>query len=167
MPSSFVDSVPSVMKLLIDSAPSRVVDIGPGYGKYGLMAREYLGDKLLVLDCVEVKEGRLVTQDAIYDQVFEADARTLPGDFWEGYDIALLVDVIEHMTIEEGLELLRLLRSSGCWVILSTPKIFEEQHDEGNPFEDHVSLWSWEVLQGKVSVLRDESTIDSIIYLLK
>jgi hypothetical protein len=164
MPSSFVDSFPVIVKLLVDIRPSRVVDIGPGWGKYGLACREYL-PQLERLDAIEVATGRLQTQDAIYDQVITGDARCVPVQVFKNYSVALLIDVIEHMTLEDGHELLDSVRAAGCEVLVSTPKIFTAQHDVLNPYEAHLSLWSWEQLRPH-GIKRDVSTIDSIIYLL-
>jgi hypothetical protein len=167
MPSSFIDSIPPIMKFLIDLQPTRVIDVGPGWGKYGLMCREYLPG-LEQLWAVEVTPGRLSTQDVIYDKVFECDARdfSTAGWPWTEADIILFIDVIEHMTRPEGHRLLNAMINSGARVLLSTPKTFIEQHDEDNPYETHRSLWSWRTLQPH-GVERDLSTIDSIIYVLK
>ena len=77
---------------------------------------------------------------------------------------ALIIDVIEHMTIAEGQALLNQILRRGCKVLLSTPKIWEEQHDPNNPYETHVSLWTWEDLP---PAALDVSTIDSLIFLME
>lgn len=169
MPSSFVDSVPPIMKLLIEHQPPRVVDVGPGWGKYGLMCREYLPN-LQRLDAVEVAEGRwskqiMRCQSTIYDHVEISDVRQLDPGFWDGYDVALFVDVIEHMTVKEGKKVLHAALSKRCIPIVSTPKVFEEQHDPHNPYETHVSCWTWEDLS-PLAPVTDVSTIDSIIFML-
>jgi hypothetical protein len=165
MPSSFVDSFPAIVKLLIDLEPQRVLDIGPGWGKYGLACREYLPD-IEFLAGIEVPQGRLSTQDAIYDHVFIGDVRDASENLFEGYDVALLIDIIEHMTLDEGHQLLDAIQNAGCAVLVSTPKVFMEQHDESNPYETHISLWGWEDF-AQHGVKADVSTIDSVIYLLK
>lgn len=165
MPSSYVDSFAPIVKLLMEARPGRVLDIGPGWGKYGLACREYLD--LEFLAAVEVPQGRLFsTQDAIYDHIFVGDVRNAPDSTFQGYDIALLIDIIEHMSLEEGHQLLTTIQNTGCQPLVSTPKIFTHQHDASNPYETHVSLWGWEDLAGH-GVAADASTIDSIIYLLK
>lgn len=170
MPSSFVDSVPGVMHCVIAAQPTSVVDIGPGWGKYGLMCREYLPD-LQTLDAVEVCEGRDHfgvrgnLQDEIYDHILERDCRKVTAQHWAQYDVALLIDVIEHMPIAHGRDLLRTLLGVDLQVVVSTPKVFVEQHDDKNPYETHVSLWSWEIFQ-PFGILEDRSTTDSIIYRL-
>lgn len=167
MPSSFVDSVSPIVHMLIAEQPKTVLDVGPGWGKYGLMCREYLPD-LERLDAVEVEEGLMLIQECIYDQMFVSDVRKLTSTFWAGegrYDVVLLIDVIEHMGIEEGRQLLRDITRNGTKVLVSTPKIFEEQHDPNNPYETHVSHWTWKRFR-EFRIVADGSTIDSLIYLL-
>ena len=168
MPSSFVDSVPSIIKTIIDIAPKKIIDIGPGWGKYGLMSREYLGSELELLDAIEVPQGRLYTQDLIYDNIYEGDVRKQSVN-WSKYNLVLFIDVIEHLEKEEGQKILRDIVNAGCAVLVSTPKEWMEQHDDNNPYEEHVSHWTWEDLwyegmtdHGKI----DASTIDSMIITL-
>lgn len=168
MPSSFVDSVSPIIKTIIDLSPQKVIDIGPGWGKYGLMCCEYLSE-LETLDAVEVLQGRKSLQDHIYDKVFTTDVRFLPNDFWEPYDLVLMVDVIEHMEKEEGQILLKNIVNCFTSVLVSTPKKFEEQHDPSNPYETHVSHWEWDDFwyPGMMDHYKiDSSTIDSTIYTL-
>lgn len=165
MPSSFVDSFAPIVKLLIEMAPQRIIDIGPGWGKYGLACREYLPN-LEFMAAVEVPQGRLGTQDVIYDHVFVGDARNANALTFRDYQVALLIDVIEHMTLEDGHQLLDTIQSAGCKPLVSTPKVFVEQHDDANPYERHVSLWSWQEF-ARHGIKWDVSTIDSIIYVLK
>lgn len=168
MPSSYIDSVPPIVKLLVDISPGAVIDVGPGWGKYGLACREYLLS-LQDLWAVEVTPGRLPIQDAIYDRVIEEDVRRLcePGSAWpwERFDVVLFIDVIEHLSLQDGHMVLRHVQSHGCKVLVSTPQVFIEQHDPSNPFEDHISLWRWEDF-ARHGIEADASTSDSIIYLL-
>lgn len=167
MPSSFVDSVPPIVQLMIDEDPQSICDVGPGWGKYGLMAREYLPD-LERIDAVEVWQGRLrprvaAMQDEIYDHVQVNDARNLDPEFWRGYQLILMIDVIEHMSKEQGKNLVNSMLEAGCDVIVSTPKVWVEQHDDLNPHEEHVSHWDW---QDFPPPRADRSTIDSLIFQL-
>lgn len=166
MPSSYCDSYPPIVKLLVEQNPRKVIDVGPGWGKYGLACHEYLPD-LEALHAVEVKEGRLPTQDSIYNWVYVGDARDAAYNtkFWARWDTVLLVDVIEHMTLAEGHELLRKIRAAGCNTLVATPKVFVRQHDDHNPYETHQSLWDWHQFT-RYRVTRDVSTIDALIYWL-
>lgn len=168
MPSSFVDSVPSIIKRIIDLNPKSVVDIGPGWGKYGLMCREYLPG-LGRIDAVEVTQGRMPLQDHIYNHIVVNDVRNVDPALWSAYDLVLMIDVIEHMPKIDGQRILGDIINHGASVLVSTPKIFEEQSDPHNPFETHVSLYSWEDFwhPGMADHTNiDDSTIDSVIMTL-
>lgn len=167
MPSSYADSFPGIVHTLIAANPKRVIDIGPGWGKYGLACREYLPE-LETLRAVEVAPGRLPTQDAIYDMVYTDDVRDLitVADFWSRFDLALLIDVIEHLDLIEGHCLLASLQEAGVQILVSTPKVFFEQHVETNPFEEHVSLWTRDHF-ASYGIVTDSSTSSSLIYLLR
>lgn len=165
MPSSFVDSFAPIVKVLIDRAPRRVLEIGPGWGKYGLACREYLHD-LEVLDAIEVPQGRLPTQAAIYDMVYIGDVRDTPGHLYWGYDLVLMVDVIEHLYLADAHRLLDTVQHAGADVLVATPKLWMEQHDDHNPHETHLSHWSWDEFSPH-GIDVDVSNTDAIIYVLK
>ena len=167
MPSSYAESFPGIVQLLQNSNPARVLDVGPGWGKYGLACREYL-PSLIHLDAVEVPEGRKSTQAAIYDCVWEADVRLFNerAELWGWYDLVLMIDVLEHMSVQEGSSLLERCMMAGCDVVVSTPLTFFEQHVDGNPFEDHRSLWSPTDFE-RFGIVKDLSTPRAIICLLR
>lgn len=168
MPSSYVDSYAPIVHTLIGLEPTVVVDVGPGWGKYGLALREYV-PSIKRLTAVEVEPGRLPVQDAIYDEVYTGDVRVWPSrEFWAAHDLALLVDVIEHMPHSDGESLLARILDARCRVLVSTPKTFFEQNDPANPYEAHCSLWEWADFTciSNARILQDVSTIDSIIYVL-
>jgi cyclopropane fatty-acyl-phospholipid synthase-like methyltransferase len=172
MPSSYADSIPGIVHSMIDAAPGTVMDVGPGWGKYGLMAREYL-PALRVLSALEVPEGRKDIQEAIYDIVITADVRELEAAFWLDlpFDLVMMIDVIEHFTEEDGHRILDEILASDAKVLVSTPKEWFDQIEDaerlGNPHERHLSLWTWEMLIQHGTVLVDRSTDSSIIYLLE
>lgn len=166
MPSSYIDSVAPIVKAIIGLSPQRVLDVGPGWGKYGLLCREYLPD-LQALWAIEVPEGRLPTQDAIYDRVYTGDIRLFRSwPRWHEIDVVLMVDVIEHLPLNDGHSVLKAIQAAGCSVLVSTPQLFTEQHDDYNPHEEHLSLWTWEDFRPH-GIIHDASTIDSIIYVLE
>lgn len=164
MPSSYIDSVAPIVHLLCSLKPNSVLDVGPGWGKYGLLVREYIHE-LERLDAIEVPEGRMETQPAIYDGITYRDVTTINPEYFANYDIIMLIDVIEHLKKDDGFMLLRSMVDAGAQVLVSTPKTFFEQHDPNNPYEDHLSHWTWQDFAA-FDIMHDISTIDSIIYLL-
>ena len=165
MPSSFIDSVAPIVHTIVAAAPKRVLDVGPGWGKYGLLCREYLHD-LTWLDAIEVPEGRKPSQDLIYDRLYEGDVRDLKSRaLWAAYDLVLMIDIIEHLPKDDGHNVLASVVDAGTAVLISTPKLFVEQHDPDNPHEEHLCVWEWSDFQ-RYDIRTDASTIDSIIYVL-
>jgi hypothetical protein len=165
MPSSYADSYPPIVHAIIARKPRRVLDIGPGWGKYGLACREYVHD-LDTIDAIEVVQGRMPTQPAIYNNVYIGDARDATETFYQDYDLVLIIDVIEHMPLTSGHALLAKIQRAGADVLVSTPTKFIAQHDETNPHEEHLSYWDWDEFSGH-GIDVDTSTPDANIYILK
>lgn len=165
MPSSYAGSFPPIVHAIIAFDPRHVLDVGPGWGKYGLACREYLAE-LETLDAVEVPQGRYPTQDAIYGSIFVGDIRLAPEQFFLPYDLVLLIDVIEHLPLNDGHELLSRIQRAGPAVMVATPTRFFEQHVESNPHETHLSFWDGAEISPH-RVVADVSTADAGIFLLK
>lgn len=124
----------------ITNPPQRILDVGCGYGKYGVLLREYLeGDP--VVDGVEAWPDYIEKYNlrGIYNHVYSDDVLNLDNDTLAMYDLVMMGDVIEHIEKEPAIELLS--RIPG-YVIIATP--FEHFHtDEGlPPTEAHVSHWT-------------------------
>lgn len=66
------------------------------------------------------------------------DYKKLPTD----YDLVLMIDVIEHMTKEQGYKILDYFK--GSKVIVSTPRNFATEPHPENPFEEHITHWTLE-----------------------
>lgn len=145
MPTSFLENVPLMISIVQEIKPASVLDIGVGMGKYGLLIREYLGGDTghadVVVDGIEGFPGYVSDiQRAIYDHLFITNVR----DFdlrMAHYDLYLMVDVLEHVTKDEGH---RLLRDMGGTVLVSSPKEDYRAHYPHNPLEDHRSHWTLE-----------------------
>lgn len=114
-------------------APSTVVDIGCGGGNYGAWIRQQgLAQTIVGVDAWEGNRNRLWD---CYDAVVIGDVRTvdLPRA-----DMYLLIDIIEHMSREDGKALLSRLDSPA---LVCTPRHWPQDADE-NPYQAHVSEWS-------------------------
>lgn len=143
MPSSLPAAIQYIIAVYENLLPESVLDIGIGWGKYGLLAREYLSGKkeLKRLDGVEAWEPYIgPIQKAIYDNIYLTDIRSFEPEV--DYDLILFVDVIEHMDKSNGKPILSKLLPRCKLLLISTPKGFVPQEAEfGNPFEVHRSGW--------------------------
>lgn len=144
MPSSNLAVAPTVLHMLWELRPAdrplRVLDVGPGWGKYERLIREYV-DPDAYIAAVEAWEPYVTAHglDTRYDLLVVGDIRDQPDEFFDGFDVVLLVDVLEHMPHPDGAVLLD--RIPG-WVIVSTPRDFFDTGPNLAPTEKHVSHWT-------------------------
>ena len=124
----------------IQPAPKRILDIGCGYGKHGVLLREYL-DPTPIVDGIEAWEPYVEAHRlrGIYDSLRVGDALKLAQAELEPYDLVVMGDVIEHMDKGPAIDLLARIRG---WIIIATP-VHHFHTDEGlPPTEAHVSHWT-------------------------
>ena len=157
MPSSRAIHVPAILNLVRRLQPESVLDVGTGFGKWGVLFREYTDiiasenepdryDKSnwrVRIDGIEgFPEYLTPLHEFVYDQVFVGDMRQVADEVGE-YDVIFLGDVIEHVDRADGEKLLRTLHSKvRKAVIVSTPAKETHQGDLcNNPLERHRSLW--------------------------
>lgn len=152
MPSSDARQIKPVLDALTGLRPRRVIDVGAGRGKYGLLVREYLTwveriDALEVVSAYRLGqpmagEARWATElDLIYDDVYGVAAQRF--DRWEEYDAALIIDVIEHLPKHQGAKLVSTVQAAGCAAVICTPRTFFQNPEADTvPSERHRSLWS-------------------------
>lgn len=129
----------------------RVLDVGPGYGKYGLMLREYLNEKPRQLDAIEAWPQYVIDfpwLGCIYDQVHVGDVCDRGSEFLARYDVVLMADVLEHIPTSDALAMFA--RVPGR-IVICTPADFFHNGDNLPPTEAHVSHWTVEQL-GAIAV---------------
>lgn len=135
-----------------------VLDVGIGWGKYGLLMREYLGqhdimrkreDWELRVDGIEIYPDYIKKHtEHIYDEIFVLDIRVFSQipTMWcsdPQWDLILMIDIVEHLTKEEGIQVLKDLLPHAKWIVISTPLEMEKQPIElFHENEEHISVWS-------------------------
>lgn len=138
MPTSGHWQIPHVVQVIAEERPTTVLDVGAGYGKFGALAREYASPSRM--DAVDQVAPRLGS----YDHVYLGDVRDLEGLLPADaprYDLALFVDVIEHLEKPEGHRVLEALTRRARRVLVTTPLGFRRQEIPGQPYETHRSGW--------------------------
>jgi len=145
MPTSDPSALPLIIQLIQNATPRTILDVGCGYGKLGVLVREYLepssseGKQLRTLrvDAVEVFQNYLgPLHAAVYDSVYLGDVRKL--EILGAYDLVILADVIEHFTREEGLLLLSRVQK---YLITTPAGEYPQGAVYGNEHERHLSRW--------------------------
>lgn len=138
MPTSEHQQIPYVVDAIVRENPNSVLDVGCGYGKYGVLVREYT--QAARVDALDANMPRY----PVYDHVWTGDLRAietlLPADA-PRYDLALFLDVIEHFEKDDALRVLDELCRRARRVIVATPWGFRPQEIPGMPYETHRSGW--------------------------
>jgi len=157
MPSSAWTQIDDVISLIKRVNPMSMLDVGVGFGKYGVLAREYLelwdgrdryDDWRRRIDGIEVfEEYHNPIYDWAYDAVFFGNALEVIEKL-DNYDLILMVDVIEHFEKEDGARFLRLCSARSKNILVVTPiRPSAQKSAFGNPHEEHRSAWTQEDLK--------------------
>jgi hypothetical protein len=134
MAGSFPANRPIIMDIVREVNPKSLIDLGVGSGFYGEMIRRDFPD--ILLHGVEAFDYANYRWD-MYDKIIREDVRSVKLD---KYDLYLMVDIIEHMSKEEGHLVLSKLDGP---VLVSTPWNYDQGPDR-NPLQEHVSRWTLE-----------------------
>jgi hypothetical protein len=156
MPGSHSEQINQIVNLMTLLRPKSILDVGVGFGAYGLLAREFLDTAnvpekenhgylqfTMRVDGIEVFETyKNPNYDWVYDKVHFGNALDILPNLEENYEMILLIDVLEHFTKEDGDKLLTMLVERGQNVLIATPNNIGDQGAEfGNEHETHVFQW--------------------------
>jgi hypothetical protein len=152
MPSSQIHQISTIVELIGSANPSSLLDIGAGFGKYGVLAREYLElhesswrkpNWKCRIDGIEAFGEYLSDlHQFVYNHVYVGNALEVIPSLKEHYDLILVIDVLEHFSFDDGVELLKACLGIAGNVLVSTPLEWYAQEDLfGNPYEIHKSHW--------------------------
>ena len=126
-----------VLEVIRQLNPGSVLDIGCGSGKYGVLMREYLPNARL--DGVEGFAAYITDIHRVaYDHVYEVNAMELVRKLDRGYDLAMMIDMFEHLTFDEGACLLQELSKRTKHILVSVPVLHPQQDAmHGNALQEH------------------------------
>jgi hypothetical protein len=171
MPTGHFGHISLVVQILMKVQPKSILDIGIGYGKYGMLAREYLDyahfkKREILIDGIEgfgeyIQDG----QRFYYDQIYVGDARVLLSTLAQ-YDMILLLDTLEHFTRDDGLQILKTCQSKAKYILVATPRDLGVQGlVYGNEFECHRFQWRKKDLLpfGPVTFFNNPDTLIALI----
>jgi hypothetical protein len=143
-----------VLELVLQREPRKVLDVGVGHGMYGALLRNYLPDAWIVGVEPELRyrwddrlarpRDRWAAYDLVHNVVWPAVIPMPDG----GFDVALMVDVIEHADSSDGRAMIRDALHAARALVLATPHdpMRWPQDDLPNPLERHVRRWPlWEL----------------------
>lgn len=159
MASSSCERIPAIIKLFRNCNPKSILDVGIGFGKYGLLLREYLDVKnrrywkkewKIKLDGVEAFPTFITpVHEYLYNNIYIDNVMNLVRQDKLGYyDIYLMIAVIEHLSKEDGQELLDYAYNHSKMIVIGIPYNLKNPASDlsqkskfGNDLEVHQSLW--------------------------
>lgn len=151
MPSSNFYQIDRLSEIIFSINPESTLDVGVGFGKYGYLIREYVDiwrdgqfrKFKRRLDGIEAFEKYInPAHKFIYNKIYVGDALSLLPKIKTKYDLAILIDCLEHFSCTRGLRLLKLLSKKSKTILVSTPKKMQPQGAVfGNIYEQHVYQW--------------------------
>jgi hypothetical protein len=177
MPTSQPNQISKIVNALIAINPESVLDIGPGFGKYGVLAREYLElwdgrDEYSFkrrMDAVEAFEGYITPLHRyIYNNIYVGDITKVIDELDTSYDLIMMIDVLEHFDKEVGRELLNKMLEKHGGVLVSIPRNVQHQgHAFHNEFEEHKAAWKASELGELAPHIYFPTAASIIVYLTK
>jgi trans-aconitate methyltransferase len=126
-----------VLEVVRQLNPTSVLDIGCGSGKYGVLMREYLPSARL--DGIEGFAAYITdVHRATYDHIYEVNAMEFVPKLDHGYDLAMMIDMFEHLTPDQGAQILQDLSKHTEHILISVPVWHPEQDAmHGNVLQEH------------------------------
>jgi len=180
MASSFSVQIPAIIYLIQQLRPKSILDIGKGFGKYGFLIHEYLGidnekkinpalslaeQSAVKIDAIEVDEDLMLPHlSQIYSTIYFGDVFTIYKEL-PGYDLILMIDVIEHLNKGNALNMLRYFLEKKSKILIATPLKFFEQELYESQYERHISHWSLKDFKN-LGCVEYQCTEGGVIYLL-
>lgn len=152
MPSSDPRVLESVCRQIIIQNPKSVLDIGMGFGKWGMLSREYTDiwsyrfyrkEWETYIAGIEIHEEYKNPIWDIYDSIHLGDADKIVRKFIEcrmRLDLVLMIDVLEHFEKKKGEEFIENVMKITDRFIVSYCNT-EQKDVRDNPYEDHISTW--------------------------
>jgi SAM-dependent methyltransferase len=146
MPTSDPRVISTIVHRAIGLMPLSVLDLGIGYGKYGVLLREYIGynvDRTPRIEGVEGWDNYSKGNWSAYDEVYRHDFSD--RGWWPryvGFDLVLMIDSLEHLPPADAEDLLSHLIKNNKTVIISVPNgVCPQGVYKGNVLETHRSTW--------------------------
>ena len=125
--------------------PTKMLDIGAGYGKYGRMTKKYVPScHRTAIEPVKkyIEDYRL---DQVYDEIVNTDLFSAIKDGYfdnKDYNVVTLGDVLEHMFLSQALDVINYLSYKTEWIVIQYPTQLNQPAIGGVEWERHLSNFS-------------------------
>lgn len=146
--------------------PRRVLDVGVGFGRWGIIVREFcdvwFGRVLpeqwsVYVEGIEAFAPSISSyHSSFYNKIWVGDAVEVFSRIDKSWDVVIFGDVLEHFTRENAEKLLLWSVNHSNYVIVNIPigDDWDQGEMYGNPYEQHRSVWVEEDFHGFFMVRR-------------
>ncbi len=133
--------------------PKSVLDIGVGFGRWGILCREFLeiwdegnysGKWKRKIDGIEVFQSYIKEYHKhFYDNMYIHEAFDFIKNLKTNYDLIICGDVIEHFEKSRGKEFISLCFEKSTYLMINIPlgNGWEQSKKNNNIYEEHLSIW--------------------------
>lgn len=111
----------------------RMLDVGAGAGKYSTLLKQFG-----TIDAIEIFQRYISEYNLLkkYSEIFCQDVMTF--EKFNNYDLVILGDVLEHLSVENSVKILNKIFVSGASVIVVVPYLYAQGECYGNSYEEHL-----------------------------
>ncbi len=112
---------------------TKILDVGPGCGTYGLL----LKPEFIDIDSVEIWENYIDQYNLkhIYKNIYTENILTF--DF-SNYDYLILGDILEHISLIDAQDLVKRICEKNKKCLIAVPYMYPQGAYEGNIYETHL-----------------------------
>lgn len=113
---------------------ARILDVGAGAG----LNLDMLKDVYENIDCIEVFEPYISTYDLKnrYKKVYHLNV--VDFDNFSDYDLIIMGDVLEHLTVEDSVKVLDKIDKTNAQVLIQVPYQYVQGIENENIYEIHI-----------------------------
>ena len=151
METSNWQNIPFCVEALMKITPHRVLDIGVGYGRWGMVGREFCdvwsghfsrSEWKVRIEGVEAHTPFIdLYHKYFYDKIHTGDFRKVVSQLKARWNV-IFGDVLEHFEKQEGLSLLRWSLNQSDYVLVNVPlgEYWSQDSTFSSKFERHLSV---------------------------
>ncbi|MFZ4589610.1 MAG: class I SAM-dependent methyltransferase [Ignavibacteria bacterium] len=154
MGTSNWQNISYVVELIRAINPTRILDFGIGFGRWGILCREFLevwdegnytGKWNRQIDGVEVFPDYIKSYHSyFYDNIYKEEGYKWIKNCKENYNLIIFGDVLEHFEKSIALDIIRISLSKSDYLLINIPigKYWEQSNINENIYEEHKSTWN-------------------------